>query len=179
MFVVSGDNHYYWNISAAKLTDYLKAAHNRHLKVEEDQIWMELLDLPQAIFAVIRFPDDVYIGHTLQFFPQDAPRDFLVVDDQGLQEGTSHSVVFTPNVSIARENSCERALCIRMRVHSQDDRNGDKGHPAADGASLHPAANERERGEDREVRAVSVDVSHNRFRSISKPNSSPIQITSY
>jgi hypothetical protein len=94
MFVESGHNHYYWNISTAKLTDYLKAAHDRHLKVEENQIRMELRDHPQGICAVFRFPNDLYAGHAFQFFPQDAPRDLLVVDDQSLEEGSPHFVSF-------------------------------------------------------------------------------------
>jgi hypothetical protein len=59
-----------------------KAAHLRHLKIEEYKIWLEAVNLLERVKAVISLPDDLNVWISIEFLAKDLSRNWLIVNQE-------------------------------------------------------------------------------------------------
>ena len=124
VLVERGDDHDHGQVSAAQFPHHFEAAHDRHLEVEQHQVRLERGDLLQGLLAVLCLPDDHHVRNGLQFLPQHAPRDGLIVHDEGLSSRADpSSVTCTPTLPNGEENNRQRTDSGHQRDRNGRDRN--------------------------------------------------------
>lgn len=84
VLIEGGDDHDNGQSAAIEISNYVEAAHDRHLEVQEHQVGLKLGDLFQGLAAVLGLADYLDLGKLLQFFAEDPTGDWFIVDDQGL-----------------------------------------------------------------------------------------------
>ena len=71
-------------------SDHLESVHDRHLDVQEDQIRLQMADLPQRRLPAVRFAHDLDVFHGGQPFQQHSAGQRLIVHDQYTQFFPGH-----------------------------------------------------------------------------------------
>ena len=103
--------------------DDFKAAHDRHLEVEKDEVRFEFANFLQRFPAVCSLANDRDLRQQLQFLAQEAARDRLIVHDQSLDQASVHLCYFLRHsrYGFAVQND-ERRISGRERPRFIDER---------------------------------------------------------
>src|ERR1017187_10273939 len=107
VLVISGYDHDNGEWGLAEVPDHFKPAHYRHLQIEKDNVRTEARDLLPSISTVSGLADDQDSRQQFQFFAKDAPRDRLVVNDQGFHHMRLHLLHVSGTSARILNNNCD------------------------------------------------------------------------
>ena len=77
-----------------------KAAHDRHLNIKKDHIWLNRRDLRKSDFAVLCFTNDIDRIDKLELFSEYFPGNRFVIDNQRAH-AKHHAQLYTRNLTSA------------------------------------------------------------------------------
>ena len=90
VLVEGGDDHDHRQVRAAELADHFEAAHQGHLQIEEDELWLQGGDLVQCLAAIGGFANHLDLRKVLELLVQQAARDGFIVHKQSRDPRAFH-----------------------------------------------------------------------------------------